>query len=173
MNASFIMRFKAFIIDYILKLVYLILLFILSLFVFPSLQELFTGSVLVAQFTGFLMVTLPVSLYYIISDSVIGGQSFGKKKIGIRVVDKNGNYLSLPHVTLRTILKFFPWELSHFLVYRLIYLGSEDVPLDYYLIGGLIYILLFAYIFTAIFTKRKQSIYDILAKTQVINVSSN
>ena len=64
------------------------------------------------------MVTLPVSIYFILSDSVFGGQSFGKKKMGIQVVDANGKALSIPRAIFRTVLKFLPWELSHFLVYR-------------------------------------------------------
>ncbi|UFT99630.1 RDD family protein [Radiobacillus kanasensis] len=122
MNASFLLRFKAFMIDYILILFYLVVLFIFTVFLFPSLQGFFNGSLIVAQFTGFLLVTFPISLYFIISDSNIGKQSFGKRKTGIRVVGKNGEALSMMHVTIRTILKILPWELSHFLVYRFIYL---------------------------------------------------
>lgn len=169
-NAKFLLRFKAFMIDYMLILVYLVVIFLLNGLIFPSLQGFFTGSLVVAQFTGFLMVTLPVSIYFIISDSVIGGQSVGKKKMGIQVVDKNGDPLSVIQITFRTVLKFLPWELSHYLVYRLVYLGDGEVPFNYYLIGGLIYVLIFTYILTAIFTKKKQSLYDIIVKTQVIKV---
>lgn len=168
MNATFLLRFKAFMIDYIFILVYLAILFVINVFLFPSLQDLFNGSLIVAQFTGFLMVTFPVSLYFIVCDSNIGGHSFGKRKTGIQVVRKNGEAISLLHATFRTILKFLPWELSHFLVYRLIYIGDGEIPFTYYLIGGLIYTLMFAYILTAIFTKKKQSLYDILARTEVV-----
>lgn len=172
MHASFLLRFKAFLIDYLFILMYLIFLFIFNVFLFPSLQDLFNGSLIVAQFTGFLMVTFPISLYFIISESKMGGQSFGKRKTGIRVVKKNGDTLSLLHATFRTILKFLPWELSHFLVHRLIYIGDGEVPIIYYLIGGVIYALMFAYILAAIFTKKKQSLYDLLAKTQVVKGQS-
>src|SRR3954470_13432108 len=128
MDATFLLRFKAFMIDYVLILVYGAVLFILNVFLFPSLQSFFHDSPIVAQFTGFLMVTFPVSLYFIISDSKIGGQSLGKRKTGIRVVGKNGEALSLLQITFRTILKFLPWELSHFLVYRLMYIGDGKVP---------------------------------------------
>ncbi|TDL32690.1 RDD family protein [Jeotgalibacillus sp. S-D1] len=173
MNAGIVLRFKAFMIDYLFILAYLIGLFLVNLLLFPSLKELFNGSLIKAQFSGFLLVTLPVSLYFIISDSVIGGQSFGKKKTGIRVVDDKGAALSVLHGAFRTILKFLPWELSHYLVYRLIYTAGGEVPLNYYLIGGLVYALMFAYILTAIFTKKKRSLYDLVAKTQVIRVSSS
>lgn len=72
--------------DYLLILAYLALLAIFNVFLFPSIQSFFHESLVVAQLTGFLMVTLPVSLYFIICDSVIGGQSFGKRRMGIRVV---------------------------------------------------------------------------------------
>lgn len=173
MHATFLLRFKAFMLDYMLILGYLIILFIVNVFIFPSLQEFFKGSLIVAQFTGFLMVTLPVSLYFIISDSVLCGQSFGKKKIGIRVLGENGATLSIFQLTFRTVLKFIPWELSHFLVYRLVNIGDGVVPIRYYFIGGLIYALMFSYILTAIFTKKKQALYDMFAKTQVVKVTSH
>ncbi|TSB46534.1 RDD family protein [Alkalicoccobacillus porphyridii] len=168
MYASFLNRLKAFILDYILIFLYLVLLAIINVFLFPSLQNLFSGSLIIAQLTGFLMVTLPVSIYFIVSDSKIVGQSFGKKKIGIRVVGPNGKPASVLRSTCRIILKFLPWELSHFLVYRLAYIGDGAVPVAYYLIGGLIYLLMFIYIGTAIFTKKKQSLYDQLTKTFVV-----
>ncbi|PYZ93409.1 hypothetical protein CR194_09530 [Salipaludibacillus keqinensis] len=172
MHATFLVRLKAFMYDYVLIFAYLIILFMATVFIFPSLQNFFTGSLMVAQLTGFLLVTSPVSLYFIISDSRIGGQSVGKKLAGIRVVSLKGSAISLPQATLRTTLKFLPWELSHFLVYRLIYIGDGDMPFNYYLIGGLIYALMFVYILTAIFLKNKQSLYDLITRTQVINVHS-
>ncbi|MCZ8534428.1 RDD family protein [Psychrobacillus psychrodurans] len=170
MNANFIMRFKAFMLDYLLIFAYLVVLAIFNILIFPSVQSLFNGSLVLAQFTGFLMVTLPVSLYFIISDSVIGRQSFGKRRMGIKVVNERDETLPILHAIFRTILKFLPWELSHYLVYRLVYLGDGEVPLNYYIIGGIIYTLMFAYILTTLFTKRKRSLYDIVVRTQVIRV---
>lgn len=172
MNATFIMRFKAFMLDYLLILSYLAVLAIFNIFIVPSVQSLFSGSLLVAQFTGFLMVTLPVSIYFIISDSVIGKQSFGKKKMGIMVVNERHEAIRIHHAIGRTLLKFLPWELSHYLVYRLVYLGDAEVPLNYYIIGGTIYALMFVYILTTLFTKRKKSLYDIVVRTQVIKVGT-
>lgn len=77
-------------------------------------------------------------------------------------------YSDIDHAILRTMLKFLPWELSHFLMYRLVNIGDQDVPVLYYAIGALIYGLIFAYILTAIFTKNKQSLYDLLAGTYVV-----
>lgn len=171
MNASFFTRFKAFLIDYVFICAYLALLFVVNMFLFPDLQKLFQGSLIQAQFAGFLMVTLPVSIYFILSDSAFGGQSFGKRKLGIRTVTRNGKSVSVPQAVLRTVFKFLPWEMSHYLVYRLVYLDAADiVPFHYYVIGGLIYILMFAYILTAIFTRKKQALYDTLARTLVVKL---
>ena len=82
MNASFLLRLKAFLIDYLFILIYIVLLILVNVFLFPSLQQFFIGSVVTAQLAGFLVITLPVSLYFIISDSVLSGQSFGKRKVG-------------------------------------------------------------------------------------------
>ncbi|MGI2328300.1 RDD family protein [Planococcus sp. YIM B11945] len=167
-SASFFLRFKAFLLDYILIFAYLALLLIVNLFIFPSLQRFFTGSLVVAQFAGFLMVTLPVSLYFIFSDSRLSGQSFGKTKMGIRVIDQDSKPLSVMHAAFRTLLKFLPWELSHFLVYRLVEIGEGQVPIRFYFLGGLIYLLMVAYIVPAIFTKKHQSLYDLITNTYVI-----
>ena len=167
-NATFFLRFKAFMFDYILIFSYLSLLVIVNVFIFPSLQTWFNGSLYIAQFAGFLMVTLPVSLYFIICDSVIGKQSYGKRKVGIKVVTNQGDSPSVIVSIVRVAFKFLPWELSHFLTYRLVSIGNAEVPLLYSSIGAIIYILIFAYILTAIFTRKKQSIYDLITKTQVI-----
>ncbi|WP_181350884.1 RDD family protein [Thalassobacillus sp. CUG 92003] len=168
MYGTLMQRIKAFLIDYLLIAAYLTLLFILNIFVFPALQTLFTGSLAAAQLAGFFMVTLPVSIYFIISDSVLAGQSVGKKQQRIQVVTEKGEPPSLLRSTARTLLKFLPWELSHFLVYRLVDLGDAAMPVLYYLIGFLLYALVFLYIFTAIFTKKNQSLYDRVANTVVM-----
>lgn len=165
-------RLKAFLFDYVLILLYMLAVFVVSVLLFPSLQNLFQGSLIIAQLTGFLVITLPVSLYFILCDSTLVGQSFGKKKMGIQVVDRYSEQLSIPRSIVRTMLKFLPWEMSHFLVYRLVNLGEQSVPLHLSMIGGAIYVLIFAYILTAIFTRKKQSLYDLVCRTQVIKVYS-
>ncbi|MFD0710534.1 RDD family protein [Paenibacillus sp. GCM10027626] len=170
-NATFLLRLKAFLIDYLLIFIYLVFLVILSLFLSPSLQHIFQKSLIVAQFASFLIVTLPITIYFIICDSVLGGQSFGKRKVGIKTVDEKGNSITVLRAIFRNVIKFLPWEMSHYLVYRLVDIGDGEMPFRYYLIGGLIYTSIFTYILTAIFTKKKQSLYDIVAKTQVVKVS--
>ncbi|MDF2815105.1 MAG: hypothetical protein K0Q81_1305, partial [Paenibacillus sp.] len=48
---------------------------------------------------------------------------------------------------------------------------NQEVPFAYYLIGGIVYGLLFAYILTALFTRTKRSLYDMMARTEVVKVN--
>ena len=173
MNAGFPVRLKAFLLDYMLIVAYGLTLMVFSMFLIPSIQQLFTGSPASAQLAGFLMITLPVSLYFILADSRLGSGSFGKRIAGIRVRDMNDRPLSVLHSAVRTALKFMPWELSHFLVYRLMWLGDDPVPIGYMVIGGLIYALIGAYIAAPFLTKKKQSLYDLAARTQVIRLETS
>lgn len=171
MYAGFWLRLKAFAVDYLLIFGYLLLVMFGTMFLVPSLQELFQASRITAQLTGFLLVTFPVSLYFILTDSRIFRQSFGKRKMRICVVDASNRPISVYRAIFRTVLKFLPWELSHFMAYRMIYLGDGNVQLLDYLIGGSIYALILLYIFLAIFTQNKQSLYDRLAKTYVVKLN--
>ncbi|MCH4826993.1 RDD family protein [Planococcus halocryophilus] len=168
MYAGFRRRLKAFAFDYVLIFSYMLLLLMLSMFVIPTVQEWFQGSRVIAQLTGFMMLTLPVSIYFIIADSKIGKQSFGKHKINIIVTDENNQPLSVGRAVSRTFLKFLPWELSHFMVYRMIQLKEAELQLSDYFIWGLIYGLIFLSVIMVIFTKNKQTLYDWLTKTYVI-----
>lgn len=172
MNVSVIQRFKAFLIDYLLIAGYLLSLMVLTVFISPSIQSFFQGSLVIAQFTGFLMVTLPVTIYFAAFDSLGKGQTFGKRKMKIRVVTLDGQKPDLLRSAIRNLLKFVPWELSHFLIYRLMVLGNDPVPVFYMGVGGFVYVLMFVYLTTAIFSNRKQTLYDWVVKTQVVKSSS-
>lgn len=169
-SAGIWIRLKAFIWDYLWLFLYLCFIVLLSVVLLPGLQDLFNGPVGIAQLTGFLLVTLPISLYFAIADSTLFKGTFGKKKLGIQVVDTTGDSIGFLRSLFRIILKFLPWELSHFLIYRLIHLGEGEFPLHLMIIGGLIYLLMFAYILTAIFSKEKRSLYDSLSGTKVVRI---
>ncbi|SDN34022.1 RDD family protein [Tenuibacillus multivorans] len=168
MNASFFIRLKAFGVDYILIALYLIFLLTIGVFLFPNPQSLISDSFIKSQIFSFLILTLPVSLYFIIFDSSLGKQTVGKRLLGIQVVNQHGAPLSIKRSIIRTSLKFLPWELSHFLVYRFVYVPEQDWTIYVYLVMFLTYGLIFIYLLTAIFTKHKQSLYDLLTKTEVI-----
>lgn len=168
MAAGVWIRARAFLWDYLWISLYLVLLALVAVFVVPDIQGLFQGSLVVAQLTGFLLVTMPVSLYFAVFDSKHFTGSFGKVKMKMQVVDSNGKAVNLMRSAVRTALKFTPWELSHFLVYRLVGNGEGNIPDIWMWAGAGIYGLLFLYVLTAFLSKDKRALYDWLSGTKVI-----
>lgn len=167
-SAGVWIRLKAFTLDYFWIFLYLCLVALLTMVVAPGIQNYFNGPVGTAQLAGFLLVTLPVSLYFAIGDSVLFKGTYGKRKMDIQVVDEKREPIGILRSVARVILKFLPWELSHFLVYRLVSLGQGEFPSYLMLTGSLVYLLIFVYILTAIFSKENRSLYDRLSGTAVV-----
>ncbi len=161
-------RLKAFMLDYIGIVLYLLMVIVLTTFIAPGIQNLFQASLGIAQLTGFLLVTLPISLYFAVFDSRHFHGTFGKKKMKLQVVGLNGEGIGIVRSAIRVAIKFLPWELSHFLVYRLVQAGEASIPLSLAIIGGAIYGLMILYIATAFFSKQKRAFYDFLSGTKVI-----
>lgn len=167
-SAGIWIRLKAFTLDYFWIFLYLCLVLLLTVVAAPGIQDYFNGPVGTAQLAGFLLVTLPVSLYFAIGDSTLFKGTYGKRKMRIQVVDVHAQPTGILRSAVRVIFKFLPWELSHFLVYRLVSLGENEFPVFLMLIGSLVYLLIFIYILTAIFSKENRSLYDRLSGTKVI-----
>ena len=170
MPATVWARIKAFALDYIVIAGYLILVIALGvwmnyagpLFIQTLFMERVTG-----QFVSFLLVTLPVTLYFALSEASPWQATWGKRKIGLRVTDKNGARLSIPHSLVRTLLKFIPWELSHTLIWQLQFAPQESSPM---ISAGflLVWILVGANLLSALLSKTHQTLYDRLAGTYVV-----
>ena len=70
------------------------------------------------QLWGFLLTTLPTTLYFGLSESSRRQGTLGKAKAGVKVVDRNGGRLSRGRGIVRAALKFVPWELGHTCVWQ-------------------------------------------------------
>jgi uncharacterized RDD family membrane protein YckC len=167
--AGFSSRTAAFVLDYALILGYLLGLTLL-LFLLNSLfgvnQWLFANRVR-AQLVAFLLVTLPVALYFAISESSAQRATRGKRRLGLKVVDQNGARIRLPRALGRTLLKFIPWELSHTLIWQISFSpGADSVWISYGFL--LVYGLIGLNIASLFMTRQHQTLYDLIAKTYVI-----
>ncbi len=167
--AGFWRRAGAFALDYIPIFIYLLvitLLFLLLNTLFGIDQLLFANRVR-AQFTAFLLVTLPVTLYFALSESSLRQATWGKRRAGLKVTDSQGKHISLWRSLGRTALKFIPWELSHTLIWEIYFPPQVNTAwLDYGFI--LVYVLIGLNIASLILSKKHQTIYDLLAGTYVI-----
>ncbi|TCZ74704.1 RDD family protein [Paenibacillus albiflavus] len=160
-------RLLAFLWDYILISVYICFLVIIFIVARPLLIPLFTLNPLIAELSGFLLITLPVYLYFAISESTKLQGSWGKRKMGIAVANLNGNPLSLGKSLFRSTLKFIPWELAHFTIWHM------AIPSNYpsyviYTLLALVYGLAFIYLLSPFWSKQRQTLYDRIARTVVI-----
>ena len=167
--AGFWKRAGAFALDYLLILGYLVGIVLLSLLlnaVFGANEWLFADRVR-AQFVAFLIVTLPVSLYFAISESSPSQGTWGKRRLKLKVADHNGKQISVWRSLARTLLKFIPWELSHTLIWQIYFSPQiESAWINYGF--TLVYLLIGLNVASLLLTKTHQTLYDLLTNTYVI-----
>jgi uncharacterized RDD family membrane protein YckC len=130
------------------------------------------GSALSGQAAGFLTLTLPVSLYFILSESSPRQATWGKRKRGLKVVDPQGERLTVSRSIARTVLKFVPWELAHTCIWQISFAPQEPSPL---ITAGfvLVWLLVGANAASLLVSRKRQTIYDWLAGTFVIFSTQN
>ncbi|MBM7564756.1 RDD family protein [Paenibacillus sacheonensis] len=159
-------RMIAFLWDYVIITGYIILLVGLSFLIRPWLTPLFSTDPLLAELMGFLFITLPVYLYFAICEGSEAHATWGKRKMGIVVTRKDGQPIRLGASMIRSALKFIPWELAHFTIWHMV------IPTDYpdVLLNSLlaaVYGLALIYLISALFSRNKQTVYDLMAGTVV------
>src|SRR5690625_1948651 len=94
--APFKKRIYAFLLDCLLIAVYGIFVVGTISFVFrPYIEPLFSSSPVTAELTGFFMITLPVSLYFILCECSKWQGTLGKRNMGIRVVEGFGQLIGI------------------------------------------------------------------------------
>ncbi|MDN4522930.1 RDD family protein [Fictibacillus fluitans] len=160
------LRLKAFLWDYIFILAYIILLSGFSFFAQPFLFPLFRESPLSAEITGFLLITLPVSLYFVISEGSPLHATWGKRKTGIIVTDQSNRPVGFGRSLFRTALKFAPWELAHFTIWNMILPSPySEQSLSFLLISD--YVLILIYLISPFINKKNRTVYDFLSGTAI------
>lgn len=167
--AGFWQRVKAFLFDYSIILGYLIAITVLGLLLrqFTSGFEWLFADRVRAQGTVILILTMPVSLFFALGDASLKQGTWGKRRVGLRVKDKNGDRIGLGRSLLRTGLKFIPWELSHTVLWEIAFSnGASSVLINYGY--AFVYLLIGLNITSVLLTKTNQSLYDLLAGTYVV-----
>jgi uncharacterized RDD family membrane protein YckC len=166
--AGFWRRAGAFALDYIPIFIYLLALTLLFFLLNPlvAVNQLFANRVQ-AQGIAFLLVTLPVLLYFAFGESSARQATWGKQRLGLKVTDSEASRITFWRALVRTALKFIPWELSHTLIWQIRFSSQTDSAIInsgfvlVYLMIGLNGVLL-------LLTKKHQTLYDLLTKTYVM-----
>ncbi|MBS4175355.1 RDD family protein [Bacillus sp. FJAT-49736] len=142
--------------------------FFLSILLRPLLLLLFSKGPFVAEVTGFCLITLPVVFYFSLMEASSRGGTLGKRKWNIRVVKKDGEPIGVGRAIFRSVIKFIPWEMSHFAIWNILRPSSlPDSLITFILFTANILAIL--YIFFPLVNKQRKNIYDWIAGTSVIH----
>lgn len=166
-----IKRLKAFVIDYFIILIYIGLLLGGTLLI-SRIFQLRLGNVnpVIGELIAFATLTLPVILYFMVSENGKHAGTIGKRKFGLQIVSKTLTKASIGQLLIRNCIKFLPWELAHFFIYRLFYFTSIDKTTPDWVLTGLIVSqgLAIIYFLCIVFIKNNRSIYELFSQTRVV-----
>lgn len=166
--ASFKIRIYAFLLDYLVIFIYGIFILGTISLVFKSyINHLFTSSPVTAELTGFLMITLPASLYFILCECSKWRGTLGKRKMGICVVDGFGQRIGIGRSAFRTAIKFLPWEVAHFGIWRL-KLPTDFSEITILVILNAVNLVILLYLIIPLTNKKRKNVYDWIAGTEVV-----
>jgi len=115
----------------------------------------------------FLVISLPMWLYFILNESSPRQATLGKSLLGLKVTDLNGNRLKVATATWRTACKLAFFEIGH--LSFLFPTPLFDEPNPSFRVGfAIVVTLMVAYFVVTIITPRRQSIHDLVVKTLVM-----
>ncbi|RAP75713.1 RDD family protein [Paenibacillus montanisoli] len=162
------LRLFALFIDYLVISGYGVCLVFLSFLLRPVLTPLMSGSPIVAELTGFMLITLPVMAYFVLSEASLSMGTIGKRKLNLQVVNSSGHRIDLFTSILRSIIKFIPWETAHFAIWRL-RLPSAVPQNALMAILILVNAAIVIYLVFPLANKKRKAIHDWVAGTNVIH----
>ncbi len=168
--AGFGPRARAFALDYLLIAAYLLLVVL----VFASLQwlapdwsaRLFARR-FQAQGLAFGVVTFPVFLYFTAMEGSARQATWGKRRLGLRVVDRAGRRPGWGRAALRSGLKLLPWEAAHTCIWALTWPGGPAPAWAAPGLAGVWAVVLF-YLTLLAFRADHRTPYDWLSGTRVV-----
>ncbi|WP_295117572.1 RDD family protein [uncultured Chitinophaga sp.] len=154
-------RFWAYIIDVAIRFAYWLILTLLLSWAFGGIEHK------MAAFLEYVLVLIPISLYYPVTEFTMKGQSIGKKLMNIKVVGMQGNEPSISQHLIRWLFRLIESPLMILLLFALIGSGAYDLMAFTSLITALIF---FMPLIVISRSSLKQRLGDITAGTIVINV---
>ncbi len=168
------LRLIAFGWDYLVILAYLIPLVAVGASAYrfaPEVAATLFSNPVRAQAVGFALITLPVTLYFALSEAAPKQATWGKSRAGLAVVDAGGSRLSLSRSVVRTAVKFVPWELAHFFIWQISFAGNPESP--FYAAGFIgVWALLGTDLAAMFIGGKRQTLHDRAAGAFVVRASS-
>ncbi|HLL75665.1 MAG TPA: RDD family protein [Pyrinomonadaceae bacterium] len=115
----------------------------------------------------FATASIPIWLYYALLESGARQATLGMRLLGLRVTGLDGGRIGFGRALLRTAVKLIPFEINHAVLFLPAPLFYETEPGFRY---GFVAVntLMIIYLASALLTRRRQSIHDLVAGTLVV-----
>ncbi|HSU27881.1 MAG TPA: RDD family protein [Chitinophagaceae bacterium] len=161
---EFYRRFLALLIDMLIQYFYLRIAYA----IYDTLDHLgYSASAEVRRSAIKLLILLPIFTYHLLLEITMNGQSFGKKIMGLRVVNENGGRPSISQFLIRWFLRVSDvWIVMLIFLIPFIAIYSGNYEMLFIILAG------FGFLVTdialVVSTKKGQRLGDILAKTILI-----
>ena len=170
--ASVWRRITAYLIDYAILFAVLVPLQGILAFVSNGFPYNLLKTGLQIELWVLLSVSLPVWLYFAISEQSSRKATLGKRIFRLQVTSMSGDRIGFGRAILRTVIKLLPWELTHITLLLPVPLWWDPAPgLRFGII--VVYVLIGIYLVTMFLNRRRQSIHDLLVKTVVVEIGKS
>lgn len=173
--AGFAKRLKAFGFDYLIICGYLFLLTGVTMAVVKvsslvGLPLRWPENPILADLLAFVTLILPVILYFTVQESSSKQSTWGKRKVGIRVVNADESTLTRSQAFVRSLTKVIPWQIAHTCLFHIPGWPMAATTVPPMVTDGLVlvYVLAGIYIAAALITKKHRTPYDWAAGSYVI-----
>ncbi len=170
--ASILRRLAAYLIDCIL--VFTVFVIGLQYALFVPLRSLVLGtedwfrSGWNTEIYTLLTISLPIWLYFILTEASPWRATLGKKLLKIQTLGTaSRNRISILQSVIRTLIKLLPWELAHATNNLPTPMWSTADP-GFRLGFALVPLLIMIYLLMTQFTRHKQGPHDLAARTEVV-----
>lgn len=119
---------------------------------------------------AFVTAVLPVILYFTLQESSVGGATWGKRRMGLRVVHMSGERLSRVRALVRSIVKFLPWQIAHTCLFHIPGWPMEPQEPPVWVIAGLtlVWVAIGLYIVTQAVGPTRRTPYDWISGSRVL-----
>ena len=174
MDSSMWLRIKAFIFDYLLILAYLVALVVAGLLLrlgpLGSEWSELLSTPLRKDLLAFLTTVLPVVAYFAWNEGSATGATWGKRRVGLKVVGLDGQPLSSRQALVRAVAKFVPWQMAHTALFNIpgFPMATGDPPTWTLWLLGCMWALVAAYLIGLTRLGGGRTIYDRLSASKVI-----
>lgn len=173
--AGFTKRLKAFAFDYLIICGYIVLLTVMTMTAVKigglmGVSLRWSENAILADLMAFVMLVLPVILYFTFQESSAKQSTWGKRKAGIRVVNADGGRLTRRQAFMRSLVKMIPWQVAHTSLFHIpgwpfaVTLIPPAVTAGF----ALVYVLIGIYIATVFISKKRRTLYDWVSGSYVI-----